>query len=355
MIKRKSMLNVDESVELGDPAPSPKSPFARLIIGVLTSSNSVLNEAAMDVEINATRLSELFNGLTDNADAQTKRLSKLVGQIASVEHEGQEIDLVDLPNILQESLSEVTERILVLSKQGVSLIYSLDEILEEIDELGTCIDEIEAINRQTRLLSLNAQIESGRAGDAALGFQVVSTEMHSLSKRIDSLSERMRNSIGAVTENIQEVIGSIRDEYQKMSEIGAMDLSKQVDAKEHIEILLKALVSRNVEIQNVLDDSTSASQNLSYEISAVVTAMQFQDRLNQRCEAVVNALDAIVIFIGNTPNLIANVDECETLSRNIMDGITLHDVKREFLRELKGDAEAESYEEEDSASDIELF
>lgn len=349
------MLNAEEPIDETEELPALKSPIARLIIGAITSSNSVLNEAAMDVEINATRLSTLFTGLTGNAETQTARLSDLVGQISTVEYEGEEISLVDLPNILQESLADVTERILVLSKQGVSLIYSLDEILEEIGELGTCIDEIEAINRQTRLLSLNAQIESGRAGKAALGFQVVSTEMHNLSRRIDSLSERMRNSIGAVTKNIEEVIGSIRDEYQKMSDIGAMDLTKQLDAKDHLEKLLLALVERNTTIQVVLDDSATASRNITREISDVVTAMQFQDRLNQRCEAVVMALDALSDFVGKSPNLMASVEECETLSRYIVDNIRLHDVKTEFLRELLGEEEAEQYNEADIAPAIELF
>jgi len=308
----------------------PKTPVARLLLSTIESANLVLNETTTDVEAQAHRLSALFTSLTDASTDQTDRLSDLVEQISSVEYDGGEVDLVALPRILEESLEEVTERILVLSKQGVSLIYSLDEILEEIDELQSCITEIEAINRQTRLLSLNAQIEAGRAGDAGAGFQVVSTEMHTLSKRIDALSERMRGSTAIVTRSIKEVISSIRTEYEELSEIGAMDLTQQIDAKEHLELLLNAVVERNDEIQGVLGHSTEASRKIADEIREVVMAMQFQDRMKQRTDAVVKAFEEVSSFLENHPDLLADDAGCDTLKQNILDSITLSDVRREF-------------------------
>lgn len=334
----------------------PKSPVARLLLGTIESANLILNETTVDVESQAHRLSALFTSLTDGSTEQTDRLSELVSQIASVEYDGGQVDLVALPRILEESLEEVTERILVLSKQGVSLIYSLDEILEEIDELQSCITEIEAINRQTRLLSLNAQIEAGRAGEAGAGFQVVSTEMHTLSKRIDALSEKMRGSTGIVTRSIQDVISSIRTEYEELSEIGAMDLTQQIDAKEQLEILLNALVERNDEIQDVLGHSTEASRKIADEIREVVMAMQFQDRMKQRTDAVVKAFEEVSSFLENHPDLLADDAGCDTLKQNILDSITLSDVRREFGQRFGlVEQETNASPSGDDDLDIELF
>lgn len=334
----------------------PKTPVARLLLGTIESANLVLNETTTDVEAQAHRLSSLFTSLTDASSEQTDRLAALVEQISSVEYDGGEVDLVALPRILEESLEEVTERILVLSKQGVSLIYSLDEILEEIDELQSCITEIEAINRQTRLLSLNAQIEAGRAGDAGAGFQVVSTEMHTLSRRIDALSEKMRGSTGIVTRSIKEVIASIRTEYEELSEIGAMDLTQQIDAKEHLEILLNALVARNGQIQGVLGHSTDTARRISDEIREVVMAMQFQDRMKQRTDAVVKAFDAVAQFLDEHPDLLADDSGCDTLKQNILDSITLSDVRREFGQRFGVEDDGPSASPSgDGDLDIELF
>ena len=333
----------------------PKTPVARLLLGTIESANHILNETTVDVEAQAHRLSALFTSLTDSSTEQTERLGELVAQIASVEYDGGEVDLVSLPRILEESLEEVTERILVLSKQGVSLIYSLDEILEEIDELQTCITEIEAINRQTRLLSLNAQIEAGRAGHAGAGFQVVSTEMHTLSRRIDALSEKMRGSTSIVTRSIKEVITSIRTEYEELSEIGAMDLTNQIDAKEHLEILLNALVERNDEIQEVLGHSTETSRRISDEIREVVMAMQFQDRMKQRTDAIVTAFSSVGEFLESHPDLLADEAGCDTLKQSILDSITLSDVRREFGQRFGVEDDEPPSSSSGDDLDIELF
>lgn len=336
-------------------AAEPVSHFATLIIATIRSANDILLETVGDVEVEAQRLSELFTRLTGSTDAQDERLRTLLKQINRLEHNGEEIELTRLPAILQETLEDVTERILVLSKQGVELIYALDEILEEVDELGACISEIEAINRQTRLLSLNAQIEAGRAGTAARGFQVVSTEMHVLSKRIDSLAERMRRSIGAVTGKIQDVIGQIRDEYHKMSEIGAMDLTRQIDARAHLERLLEALVNRNTEIELALGDSSQIAQSIAADINQLVTSMQFQDRMKQRSEAIAKAFAAISTFLEQGAESMTDEDACSALSESIVAGIDLFEVRRRFERELLGVSDVAVPAKSDTDNGIELF
>ena len=333
-----------------------RTPFAQLAIGTLDSVNSVLSESTKDVEKNANRLSELFCSLTESAGDQTDRLAEVVKKISVIEFEGEEINLVQLPKILQETLEEVTDRILILSKQGVSLIYSLDEILDEVKELGSCVSEIEAINRQSRLLSLNAQIEAGRAGQAGAGFQVVAHEMHVLSSRIDKLAERMRGSIDVVQNNINEVITQIRDEYNKMNEIGAMDLSRQVVAREHLQNVLSSLVGRNEELHSVLDRSASTSSQISKEIDELVSTMQFQDRMRQRSDAVISILDKLLNFLRSNPSILLDQAACDTLCQNILSDITLSEVKSRFEAALLGKVSSEvPAPTDDQGGSIELF
>lgn len=342
----------------GTPAGLPRSAFARLVVSTIRTANDITRETVEEVEESTRVLSTLFSQLIENSEVQTSRLGDLVDQIGTIKKDGQAVDIVSLPHILQESLEEITERILALSRQGVTLIYSLDEILDEVSELSSCIDEIEAINRQTRLLSLNAQIESERAGGNSGGSKVISSEMHGLSKRIDSLAERMRNSIGSVSGKINVVITSIRDEYQKMSDIGAMDLTKQIDAKDHIESLLVALVERNNLVTEALNQSTEMSRSISDDINEVVMSMQFQDRTKQRSEAVVMAFDAIAEFLDSTPAEMVDETACDALSHQIVDGITLSDVRNRFRAELLDDVDdpdGQTGSDDSGGSDIELF
>ncbi|MBC2606176.1 methyl-accepting chemotaxis protein [Pelagicoccus albus] len=70
------------------------------------------------------------------------------------------------------------ERIRVLSR---SISKNFDQALKEID----------AINLQTRLLSLNAQVEAARAGSVGASFSVVASEMRTLSKHTEQVAKRM--------------------------------------------------------------------------------------------------------------------------------------------------------------------
>lgn len=331
------------------------SPFSKILLGTVESANRILKETSLDVEQQAAQLSDLFAKLTNSTEGQAGRLSQLVRQVSKVEHEGEEIDLATIPEFLKESLEEVSNRVLVLSKQGVGLIYSLDQILREMSELDDCIRDIEKINRQTRLLSLNAQIESARAGEVASGFQVVSKEMLKVSEGIDELATRMLNSTQTVTNSIKEVIGSIKDEYQELSRIGALDFSVQIDARKSLEILMDALVSRNSDIQEILGDSTNEAQAIANDIREVIMTMQFQDRMKQRTDAIVNVMENLSDFVQRDASEMNSEDSCEALAQTIIDGITLTEVRNEFQKTYFGEtAETEEIGAEVNG-DIELF
>ncbi len=330
-----------------------ESPFSQLVLSAIDTANDVLRETTVDVETQAQKLSHLFRQLSENSEIQMDRLTDMFGQMGTITHEGQEIELLQVPKFLEESLQEMSDRLLMLSKQGVGLIYSLDEILSEMTELNSCIHEVEAINRQTRLLSLNAQIEAVRAGDSASGFQVVSGEMLSVSKRIDALSQRMLSSTKTVTESIEEVISSIREEYQELSRIGALDFSTQIDARKSLELLVDGLVNKNQAAQDTIGGSAETSRQITDDIREVVMSMQFQDRMKQRTDAIIGALNTLSEFMLRTPNLMADEKSCLDLAREIVNAITLSDVRRRFEQKLLGIESEEPVE--DDGGDIELF
>lgn len=81
----------------------------------------------------------------------------------------------------------------------------------EVRETGSILDLIKGVAQQTRLLSFNAAIEAGRAGESGRGFAVVAGEIRQLSVRssesvasIEAMLERFRGSVEAVQADVRE-------------------------------------------------------------------------------------------------------------------------------------------------------
>lgn len=67
------------------------------------------------------------------------------------------------------------------------------------------IQEISDINLQARVLSINAQIEAGRAGEAGRAFSVVAEEMVSFSNRTQRAAQKLEEQSEAVVMELAEV------------------------------------------------------------------------------------------------------------------------------------------------------
>lgn len=321
-----------------------------LLRSVISASNDILNLTVGDVSSSAEDLGRYFTQLTDSAETQTGVLNSIVSRSSQVELDGKAMELVDLPVTIKQSMEEVSGKVATLSRQGLGLISSLDDILREVSHLDECIHDIEGINRQARLLSLNAQIESARAGDSASGFQIVSMEMLEVSKRIDALSKTMLSSSQVVKNSIQNVIDSIRNEFNELSQIGSMESSEQVQAHKGLEMLMETLVNQNLSMHEAVEDSARNSQQLTDDIRGIVVSMQFQDRMKQRADAVIEALNTLSRYLDENASSLHEGESIERIAQEIVGGITLSEVRETFEVSLYGTSSTTS-----SDDDIELF
>ena len=91
------------------------------------------------------------------------------------------------------------------SGQPVNDLATPEHIAQLTQQLSTLltdtVDHIAGLNREARILALNAEIESARAGDAGVAFGVVAKAMSQLSEKTgDSAKELARGSRGLIRE-----------------------------------------------------------------------------------------------------------------------------------------------------------
>jgi methyl-accepting chemotaxis protein len=142
------------------------------------------------------------------------------------------------------------------------------------DQLKAMATSVADIAKQTNLLALNAAIEAARAGEAGRGFAVVSDEVRKLST-LSGETGRQINDIVALVSN------AIHDSIASSQNFAEEDQSQKLQADAIITGIVARLHGGATELSDAAQLLRSHSQGVGAEVSDVLVALQFQDRVSQ--------------------------------------------------------------------------
>jgi methyl-accepting chemotaxis protein len=220
-------------------------------------------------------LGERFSALAEQATRQSAEATSLLMKADRIETGTETISMSEVTALLRETLSQVMESMLGLSRNAMSMTTGLNAVSRSVLHISGLTSSLQSINQQTRMLALNATIEAARAGEAGAGFSVVADEVRKLSTRTEALSQSMRHEVAA--------IGTVvRDGLATLGEVARVDMNSNTQRRVRLEGLLSAMQQRREQIDAVIRDSADGSREIASEISQIVAAFQFQDRSRQR-------------------------------------------------------------------------
>ena len=154
------------------------------------------------------------------------------------------------------------------------LFDHLRELSSYTGELTQMADDVAGIAGQTDLLALNAAIEAARAGEAGRGFAVVADEVR-------KLSARSGESGGRIRQRVEEINRAITETMEVAERAGEEDQR----AVSESETLLNNALARYQGVADSLSHSSDLLQSegstMRDEISDILVALQFQDRVSQ--------------------------------------------------------------------------
>ena len=266
-----------------DPAWSNTSVAAKLqrfhdISDVLKGETERVIE---DSEVNAVRLMGELRIVEDG-------LEGLLTFLNGTDSDGRVVQIIErTESQLAHSHTLIAEFNSERAKDATNVKAAMSDIGTVVGDLGRMVEAVRALSRQTRMLALNATIEAARAGDAGRGFAVVASEVKDLSNQ----SERAAIEIGAGIDKLAQVVQAslntiVGDRIAKESS-GFNDIS---DAVSELTDNLQKLLSHQ---RDALTKVQYENERLADPIMQMIGAIQSQDVMKRRLQAIVHCFDRI--------------------------------------------------------------
>jgi methyl-accepting chemotaxis protein len=217
--------------------------------------------------------------------AQVRQLHDTAGRLATY-LDGTSLKAGSLGREINASvafLSDIGTFIRMLPAKMERDLHSVRTVVTQIRELDVLVEDVQAIGRQSHMLSINAAIEASRAGIAGAPFGVVAEEMRKLASNSRAVATKIQQGLSLARGAVENgMAASIAESSQQLSEVS--------QAEESISKLRDNLGNLNEYNETRFSIVTKHNEQLARDIGEVLGQLHYQDVVRQDIERIQAAI-----------------------------------------------------------------
>ncbi|WP_186650492.1 methyl-accepting chemotaxis protein [Fluviispira vulneris] len=280
--------------------------IANFISVPLSLLTNLLKKSSLKMNEESTQLTKMSEEVGKSSREQASSIQETAAAISEV------TSMISRTSTLTLNSENLSKTINIQTELGNRAVKDMVESMESIQEASKKLTEIEAIITQienkavvindivtkTELLSLNASIESARAGEYGKGFAVVAEEVGNLaktsgksSKEISELLEKSRENVKNILEltlsrvsegqhkteevsNIfNKIIKDVNDIQIQMSQISEATREQEIGLKQISEAMTKIDISAINNLKSAEKSVLSSSKilEISHDLKSITS------------------------------------------------------------------------------------